>query len=97
MPDIPQVKPTLAATDSVTITIQPFLKEDGDLVYHANVAFLDPKGDEQYVELKATEPLFLINYINDALRYKDVSLSRVSGEVPPLPPQEDASRKTEKH
>jgi hypothetical protein len=91
MPDLPSAKPTLAPTDSVTITIQPFIKESGDLVYHGNVAFLDPRNEEQYVELKATEPLFLINQINDALRNKNVSLRRVSGEIPPLPPQEEDS------
>lgn len=87
--DAPKVEARLATTDSVTITIQPFLKEDGDLVYHGNLAFLDPNGDEQYVELKATEPLFLINQLNDALRNKNVSLMRVSGEIPPLPPPEE--------
>ena len=97
MPDNPRVEARLATTDSVSVTIQPFIDESGELIYHANVAFLDSKNQEQYVELKAGEPLQLLNYLNDALRYKEVSLARVTGEVPPLPPQKDATRKTEKH
>jgi hypothetical protein len=87
MSDIPKVEAKLADTDSVTITIQPFLTETGDLVYHGNMAFLDSQGEEQYLEFKETEPLFLINSINTALRNPEVYLGRVNGEVPPLPPQ----------
>lgn len=95
---MPEINKTLAPLDSVNVTIQPYKTETGDPLYLGYLSFLDNNNQEQWVELKATEPLLLINQINDALRYKEVSLGRIAGEIPLFPSDaKDATRKTEKH
>ena len=82
----------MTASQSVSVIIEPFQSDlsPDQAEFRATIEYLDSEKVPQIVNLRALEPLHIINAINDTLRNNQIDVRRIPADtLPPLPPAKE--------